>query len=69
MAHDSQKVQANEHHKYIHVGPSQRQASGTNQLIKALREGHHWIWGLALLQLKMKLQLPAVFEFINYLSY
>ena len=33
--------------KLSHVGPSQKQASGTNQRIKALRQGRHWVWGLA----------------------
>ena len=27
-------------------GPSQQQASVTNQRIKALRQGRHWVWGL-----------------------
>ena len=25
---------------------SQRQVSDTNQPMKALHEGHHWVWGL-----------------------
>ena len=48
MAHDSysQKVRAKETLKLSYGGPSQRQASGTNQQIKALRQGRHWVWGL-----------------------
>ena len=34
MAHDSQIVRAKENLKLSHGGPSQRQASGTNQRIK-----------------------------------
>ena len=37
MAHDSQIVRAKENLKFTYGGPSQRQASGTNQRIKALR--------------------------------
>ena len=36
MAHDSQIVRAKENLKLSHSGPSQRQASGTNQ-----RQGRH----------------------------
>ena len=41
MAHDSQIVTANENFKLSYGGPSQWQASDTNQRIKALRHGHH----------------------------
>ena len=40
-AQDSQIAQANEKLKLSHGRPSQRQDSGTNQRIKALRRGHH----------------------------
>ena len=40
-AHDSQIVRAKENLKLYCDGPSQRQASGTNQRIKALRQGCH----------------------------
>ena len=40
-AHETQIVRANENLKLIYGGPSQRQASGTNQQIKALRQGRH----------------------------
>ena len=40
-AHDSQTVKAKENLKLRYSGPSQRQASGTNQRIKALRQGRH----------------------------
>ena len=40
-AHDSQKVRAKEELKLSHSTPSQRQASGTNQRIKALRQCRH----------------------------
>ena len=40
-AHDSQIVRAKENLKLSYGGPSQRQASGTNQRIKALRQSHH----------------------------
>ena len=36
---------AKESLKFSYGGPSQRQASGTNQQIKALRQDHHWVWG------------------------
>ena len=39
MAHYSQIVRAKDNLKLSYDGPSQRQASGTNQLIKALRQG------------------------------
>ena len=29
-----------------HAGSSQRQESGTNQPIKALRQGSQWVWGI-----------------------
>ena len=45
MAHDSQIVRAKENLKLGHGGPSQRQASDTNQPIKTLRQGRHWVWG------------------------
>ena len=38
-AHESQVVRAKENLKLSYDGPSQRQASGTNQRIKALRQG------------------------------
>ena len=41
IAHDSQIVRAKENLKLSHGWPSQRQASGTNQQMKALRPGHH----------------------------
>ena len=37
MAHDSQIVRAKENLKLSYGGPSQRQVSGTNRRIKALR--------------------------------
>ena len=40
-AHDSQIVRAKEELKLSHSTPSQRQASGTNQQIKALRQYRH----------------------------
>ena len=40
-AHDSQIVRAKEELKLSHSTPSQRQASGTNQRIKALRQCRH----------------------------
>ena len=42
-AHDSHIVRGKENLKLIYGGPSQRQASGTNQQIKALHQGHHWV--------------------------
>ena len=39
--HDSQIVRAIENLNLSYGGPSQRQASGTNQRIKALRQGCH----------------------------
>ena len=45
MAHDPQTVRAKENLKLSYNGPSQGQASCTNQRIKALRQGHHWVWG------------------------
>ena len=41
MAHDSHIVRTKENFKLSYGGPSQRQASGTNQRIKALRQGRH----------------------------
>ena len=41
MAHDSQIVTAKENFKLSYGGPSQWQASGANQRIKALRYGRH----------------------------
>ena len=41
MTHDSQIVRAKENLKLNYGGPSQRQVSGTNQRIKALRQGRH----------------------------
>ena len=46
MARDSQIVSIQENIKLSYGGPSQRQASGTIQQIKALCQGHHWAWGL-----------------------
>ena len=46
MANDSQIVRAKEHLKSSHDGPNQRQASGTNNHIKALRQGNHCVSGL-----------------------
>ena len=46
MAHDSQIVRAKENLKLSYGGPSQGQTPGTNHRIKALRQGHHWVWGL-----------------------
>ena len=40
-AHDSQIVIVKENLKLIYCGPSQRQVSGPNQRIKALRQGRH----------------------------
>ena len=40
-AHDSQIGRAKENLKLSYGGPSQRQASGTNQLIRTLRQGRH----------------------------
>ena len=40
-AHDSQIVRAKENLKLSFGRSSQRQASGTNQRIKALRQGRH----------------------------
>ena len=44
--HDSQIVRAKENHKLSYGGPSKQQALGTNQRIKALCQGRHWVWGL-----------------------
>ena len=41
MAHGSQIVRAKENLKLSYGGPSQQQASGTNQRIKALRQDRH----------------------------
>ena len=41
MAHDSVIVRAKENLKLNYSGPGQRQSSGTNQRIKALRQGRH----------------------------
>ena len=46
MAHDPDIVRAKENLKLTCGGHSQRQASGTKQWIKALRQGRHWVWGL-----------------------
>ena len=40
-AHDSQMVRSKENLKLKHGGPSYSQASGTNPLIKALRQSCH----------------------------
>ena len=42
-AQDSQIVRAKENLKLSYGGPRQRQASGTNQRIKALRQGRHLV--------------------------
>ena len=41
MALDSKIVRSKENLKLSYDGPSQRQAPGTNQRIKALRQGRH----------------------------
>ena len=41
MTHDSQIVKAKENLQLSYGWPSQRQASGTNQRIKALRQDRH----------------------------
>ena len=41
MVHGSQIVRAKENLSLSYGGPSQLQASGTNQRIKALRQGRH----------------------------
>ena len=46
MAHDSQIVRANKSLKLGYGWPSQRETSGINKRIKALRQGRHWVWGL-----------------------
>ena len=43
MAHDSQIVRAKENIQLSYGWPSQREASGTNQRIKALRQGRHLV--------------------------
>ena len=45
-AHVSQIARAKENLKLSYGGHSQGQAPGTNQLIKALCQGRHWVWGL-----------------------
>ena len=45
MTH-SQIVRAKENLKLSYGGPSQRHTSGTNQRIKALRQGRHLVGGL-----------------------
>ena len=42
-AHDSQIVRTKENLKLSYRGPSQGQASSTNQMIKALRQGYHLV--------------------------
>ena len=42
-AHDSRIVRAKENLKLSYGGLRQRQASGTNQQIKALRQGRHLV--------------------------
>ena len=39
-------VRAKENIKLGHCGPSQRPASDTNQRMKTLRQGRHWVSGL-----------------------
>ena len=46
MGHDSLIVNTKENLKLSYGGPSQRQASGTDQRIKALRQGRHCAWGM-----------------------
>ena len=60
MARDSQIVRAKENRNLSHDGLSQRQTSDNNQLVKALRQGHHWVWGLAHgdVQLPLKVLKP-----------
>ena len=41
MAHDSKIVGANKNLKLSYSGPGKRQVLGTNQWIKALRQGRH----------------------------
>ena len=41
MAYNYQIVRAEKNLKLSYGGPSQRQALGTNQRIKALRQGRH----------------------------
>ena len=41
MAHESQTVKAKGNLKLSYGGPSQGQASGTNQQIKTLHQGRH----------------------------
>ena len=41
MAHDPQMGRAKESLKLNYSGPSQRQASGTNQRIEYLNQGRH----------------------------
>ena len=41
------RVRAIENLKLSYGGPSQTQASDTIQQIEALRQGCHWVWGLA----------------------
>ena len=41
--HDSHIIRAKENLKLSHVGSSQRQASGTNQRMEALRQGRHCV--------------------------
>ena len=45
--YDSQVVRTKENLKLSHDGPSQRQESGANQLLKALCQRRHWVRGLA----------------------
>ena len=45
-AQGSQIIRTKENLKLGYGGPSQRQASGTNQPIKALRQGRHLVWSL-----------------------
>ena len=52
MAYDSQIVQAKENLKLSHDGPSGRQAAGTNQRIKILRQGRQA--GPTVVQLRRK---------------
>ena len=56
MAHDSEIVRAKGNLKLSYGGPSQGQASGTNQRIKALRQGR--------LMTKIRLSNNS-FKFIN----
>ena len=46
-AHDSQIVRAKENFIRSHGGPSYKQASDTNPMIKALSQSRHWVCDLS----------------------